>query len=38
MLISCRRYLQFGTPVGPAGNPAHPKDFKPLEDRVKIIR
>lgn len=38
LLISCCGHFQFGTPVGPAGNPAHPKDFKPLEDRVKVIR
>ncbi|EIW73289.1 hypothetical protein M231_03608 [Tremella mesenterica] len=33
----CTALLPFGVPIGPPGNPAHPKDFQPLEERVKLI-
>lgn len=30
--------MPFGVPVGEPGNPARPKTFLPLEDRVKIVQ
>jgi uncharacterized protein len=30
--------LPFGVPVGPPGNPARPKTFLPIEDRVKVAK
>lgn len=29
--------MPFGVPAGPPGNGAHPKEFLPLEDRVKTF-
>lgn len=29
--------MPFGKPAGPPGKPGHPKEFKPLEDRVKVF-
>jgi len=29
--------MPFGVPAAGPGNPAHPKTFEPLEDRVKVF-